>query len=92
LEPITYWVPSIAPTELVQLPASGWGTWGRALVLGTLREEVLVFMKVNEKLEVTDSVRVDMGDRIRDLEVLSNGSLLATTDSGKLITVSNSLK
>ena len=40
--------------------------------------------------EVTDSVRVDMGDRIRDLEVLSNGSLLATTDSGKLITVSNS--
>ncbi len=89
LEPITYWVPSIAPTELVQLPASGWGTWGRALVLGTLREEVLVFMKVNEKLEVTESVRVDMGDRIRDLEVLSNGSLLATTDSGKLITVSN---
>jgi glucose/arabinose dehydrogenase len=59
-------------------------------VLGTLREEVLVFMKVNEKLEVTDSVRVDMGDRIRDLEVLSNGSLLATTDSGKLITVGNS--
>jgi glucose/arabinose dehydrogenase len=55
-----------------------------------LREEVLVFMKVNEELEVTDSVRVDMGDRIRDLEVLSNGSLLATTDSGKLITVSNS--
>jgi hypothetical protein len=35
-------------------------------------------------------VRVDMGDRIRDLEVLSSGSLLATTDSGKLITVSNS--
>jgi glucose/arabinose dehydrogenase len=59
-------------------------------VLGTLREEVLVFIKVNEKLEVTDSVRVDMGDRIRDLEVLSNGSLLATTDSGKLIKVSNS--
>jgi glucose/arabinose dehydrogenase len=90
IEPITYWVPSIAPTELVQLPVAGWGSWGRALVLGTLREEVLVFMKVNEKLEVTDSVRVDMGDRIRDLEVLSNGSLLATTDSGKLITVSNS--
>ena len=90
IEPITYWVPSIAPTELVQLPAQGWGNWGRALVLGTLREEVLVFMKISEKFTVTDSVQVDVGDRIRDLEMLSNGSLIATTDSGKLITVSNS--
>jgi len=59
-------------------------------VLGTLREEILVFMKVNEKFEVLESVRVDMGERIRDLEVLSNGALLATTDAGNLITVSNS--
>ncbi len=92
VQPITYWVPSIAPTELVQLPAMGWGTWGRALVLGTLREQVLVFMKVSSDLAVTESVQVDMGERIRDLEVLSTGALLATTDSGKLITVSNSLK
>jgi glucose/arabinose dehydrogenase len=88
-EPIKYWAPSIAPTELVQLPAQGWSSWGRALVLGTLREQVLVFMKINEKFEVTDEVRLDMNERIRDLEVLSTGALLATTDSGKLITVSN---
>lgn len=90
LKPITYWVPSIAPTELVQLPLQGWGSWGRALVLGTLREEVLVFMKVSDTFEVSEMVQVDMGERIRDLEVLSNGGLLATTDSGKLITVVNS--
>ena len=89
-EPIKYWVPSIAPTELVQLPTQGWASWGRALVLGTLAEEVLVFMKINEKFEITEEVRLDMNERIRDLEVLSNGALLATTDSGKLITVSNS--
>lgn len=87
IEPIEYWVPSIAPTELVQLPEQGWGSWGGALVLGTLKEEVLVFIKIDANFDVTESVRVDMGDRIRDLEVLSNGSLLATTDSGKLITV-----
>jgi glucose/arabinose dehydrogenase len=74
----------------VQLPLQGWGNWGRALVLGTLREEVLVFMKVSDSLEVGESVQVDMGDRIRDLEVLSSGALLATTDAGKLITVVNS--
>lgn len=90
LAPIKYWVPSIAPTELVQLPALGWGDWGRALVLGTLRAEVLVFMKINEKLEIGENVQVDLGDRIRDLEVLSSGALLATTDSGKLFTISNS--
>ena len=90
IEPIKYWVPSIAPTELVQLPVQGWGGWGRALVLGTLREEVLVFMKVSESLNITQSVQVDMGERIRDLEVLSNGSLIATTDAGNLVTVTNS--
>lgn len=89
IEPIKYWVPSIAPTELVQLPKQGWGDWGQALVLGTLREEVLIFIKVNEKFEVVDSVRVEMSERIRDLEVLSNGALIATTDSGQLITVTN---
>jgi aldose sugar dehydrogenase len=90
IEPIKYWVPSIAPTELVQLPEQGWGDWGRAIVLGTLREEVLLFMKINEKFEVSQTVEVKMGERIRDLEVLSSGGLLATTDSGKLITVINS--
>jgi glucose/arabinose dehydrogenase len=90
IEPIEYWAPSIAPTELVQLPAKGWHSWGGALVLGTLREEVLVFMKIGENFKVTESVQVGTGDRIRDLEVSSNGSLLATTDSGKLITVANS--
>ena len=90
IEPVKYWVPSIAPTELVQLPIQGWGDWGRGLVLGTLREEVLVFMKMGEKFEVTESLNVDMGERIRDLELLSNGALIATTDSGKLIMVTNS--
>jgi glucose/arabinose dehydrogenase len=89
IEPIKYWVPSIAPTELVQLPKQGWGDWGQALVLGTLREEVLIFLKINEKFEVVESVRVEMNERIRDLEVLSNGTLIATTDSGQLITVTN---
>ena len=88
-EPIKYWVPSIAPTELVQLPVDGWGDWGRGLVLGTLREEVLVFMKLSETFEVMQSAQVDIGERIRDLEMLRNGDLLATTDSGKLITISN---
>ncbi len=90
IEPIKYWAPSIAPTELVQLPSKGWGDFSGALVLGTLREEVLVFMKVSEKLEITQTIQVPVNERIRDLEVTESGALIATTDSGKLITVTNS--
>ena len=87
VEPLKYWVPSIAPTELVQLPKSGWGDWSNQLVLGTLREQALVFMAIDERFAVTNTVNVDIGERIRDLEVLSTGELVATTDSGKLLVI-----
>ena len=87
IEPLKYWVPSIAPTELVQLPKSGWGDWSNQLVLGTLREQVLVFMAIDERFVVTNTVNVDIGERIRDLEVLSTGELVATTDSGQLLVI-----
>ena len=88
VKPITYWVPSIAPTELVQLPNQGWGDWNSALVLGTLREQVLVFIALNQKLEVTSTQQIDVGQRVRDLDVLSDGSLIMSTDAGNLITAS----
>jgi glucose/arabinose dehydrogenase len=47
-------------------------------------------MKVSEKFEVLETVQLEVGERIRDLELLSNGALIATTDSGKLLTVKNS--
>jgi len=88
-EPLTYWVPSIAPTELIQLPKQGWGSWNGAVVLGTLREQALVFIKLNTTLQVVEKIQVDVGHRVRDLELLRNGSMLMSTDSGQLIAVSN---
>ena len=32
-----------------------------------------------------------MGERVRDLEVLSDGRLVATTDSGKLLLISKAV-
>ena len=88
VEPLTYWVPSIAPTELVQLPNDGWGQWSNQLLLGTLREQSLVFLKLDQKLAVIDQQIVDVGERIRDLEVLPNGVAVATSDSGQLLLIS----
>lgn len=88
IEPLKYWVPSIAPTELVQIPSSGWGEWNNQLALGTLRENSLVFMKFDRNYRITDTQLVNVGHRIRDLEVGINGDLIATTDEGRLLEIS----
>jgi glucose/arabinose dehydrogenase len=88
IEPLTYWVPSIAPTELVQLPKDGWGSWSNQLLLGTLKEQAVVFIKLDQKLAVVEQVKVDVGHRVRDLEVLPTGVAVATTDSGQLLLIS----
>jgi glucose/arabinose dehydrogenase len=44
-------------------------------------------MAVDEKFTVTNTVNVDIGERIRDLEVLGTGELVATTDSGALLII-----
>lgn len=87
-KPLTYWVPSVAPTELIQLPAnSAWGAWSSAIVMGTLREESLIFIEMENKRVVGQMQTVNVNERIRDLEVTKDGSMIATTDSGKLLVI-----
>ena len=87
-KPLYYWVPSVAPTELIQLPTSStWGSWSEQLVMGTLANQSLIFIQLLAKQRVGAVVSVDVGQRIRDLEVTSIGSILATTDSGQLLLI-----
>lgn len=87
-KPLTYWVPSVAPTELIQLPAeSTWGQWSSSIVMGTLREESLIFIQMNNKRVVGQMQTVNVNERIRDLDVTKDGSIIATTDSGKLLII-----
>jgi glucose/arabinose dehydrogenase len=83
-QPIKYWVPSIAPTELVQLP-DNWGKYSKQLVMGTLKEESLVFMTITPAGVVTGEKRIKVGERIRDLDIDENKNIVATTDSGKIM-------
>ena len=87
-KPLTYWVPSVAPTELIQLPAaSAWGQWSSSIVMGTLREESLIFIQMKNKRVVGQMQTVNIDERIRDLDVTKDGSIIATTDSGKLLVI-----
>lgn len=88
-KPLYYWVPSVAPTELIQLPSySDWGMWAGGIVMGTLRENSLVFIELNSVNTVGEVFTVNVGERIRDLEVDRQGTILATTDSGELLVIS----
>jgi hypothetical protein len=86
VKPLKYWVPSVAPTELVVLPAgSTWGKWSSQLVMGTLREEALIFIELKDRFTVGEVLEVGVDERIRDLEISAGGQIVATTDSGKLL-------
>lgn len=86
VKPLKYWVPSVAPTELIVLPTLGdWGNWSSQLVMGTLIEESLIFIELKDRRTVGQVLKVDVGERIRDLEISSAGQILATTDSGKIL-------
>uniref|UniRef100_UPI00404B8794 PQQ-dependent sugar dehydrogenase n=1 Tax=Candidatus Planktophila sp. TaxID=2175601 RepID=UPI00404B8794 len=87
-KPLTYWVPSVAPTELVQLPSTQWGEWSGQIVMGTLREESLIFIELLDVKKVGKMTTYPVNERIRDLEIGVNGEMIATTDSGKLLFIS----
>jgi glucose/arabinose dehydrogenase len=88
-KPLFNWVPSVAPTELVQLPAgSSWGKWAGQLVMGTLREQSLIFIQLRSKNVVGEVLKVDVGERLRDLEMGLDNQIIATTDSGQILSIS----
>ena len=87
-KPLTYWVPSVAPTELVQLSGSQWGSWAGQIVMGTLREESIIFIELIDAKRVGVKTIHPVNERIRDLEIGAQGEMIATTDSGKLLFIS----
>jgi glucose/arabinose dehydrogenase len=72
----------------VQLPKDGWGQWSNQLLMGTLKAQLLVFIRLDQSFVVVDQQSVDVGERIRDLEVLNEKEVAATTDSGRLLLIS----
>jgi glucose/arabinose dehydrogenase len=55
--------------------------------MGTLAEQALIFIELTGRTKVGQVLSLDVGERIRDLEVGIDGSLIATTDSGKLLII-----
>ncbi|HEX6887705.1 MAG TPA: PQQ-dependent sugar dehydrogenase [Candidatus Nanopelagicales bacterium] len=87
-KPRTSWVPSVATSELVQVPASwtGWTTpVGGDLLMGTLKDEAFWRIRVDARGQVLERERLPVGHRVRDVDVRADGSVAATTDDGTLL-------
>jgi glucose/arabinose dehydrogenase len=55
--------------------------------MGTLREQALIFIQMKNKRVVGQMQTVNVDERIRDLEITKDGSIIATTDSGRLLII-----
>jgi len=88
-QPLYYWAPSVAPTELVKLPSNrNWPGLENNLVMGTLAEESLIFIEMLAPRRVGKVEKVFIGERIRDIDIDPNGGVIASTDSGLLLFIS----
>ncbi len=85
--PLYAWVPSIAPCNLIRLEgSSGFPLWNGDLLIGTLGGRALFRVRVRDK-RVVLTERIEIGDRIRDLDQAKDGSLVLLTDNGDIITL-----
>jgi glucose/arabinose dehydrogenase len=57
------------------------------IVMGTLREESLIFIQMKNKRVVGQMQTVNVNERIRDMDLTKDGAIIATTDSGKLLII-----
>ena len=68
----------------MQIPKSRVGKYAGGLAMGTLKEASLVFMRYQGG-RILDSEIVNVGARVRDLEVLPDQRLIVSTDDGRLL-------
>ena len=89
-KPRYYWVPSIAPSQLVSLNANYLKipTWDNSdLLMGSLKAESLFHINVNEANYIESIEQIPIGNRIRDLSI-EKGMIIMTTDDGQLMILS----
>ncbi len=81
-EPVYYWDPVIAPGGMMFYDGS-YADWQGDLLVSSLNPGALVRLKMqNGRVVGEERLLTDVG-RVRDVEVLDDGSVLVLTDSGR---------
>jgi len=90
VEPLTYWVPSIAPSGLAIYDGAAFPHWQGDLFVGALVDQEVRHIKLEAgKVVSEEPIFTEIAARIRDIRVGPDGFLYILTDSdnGKLLRV-----
>lgn len=89
-EPLTYWVPSIAPSGLAIYDGTAFPQWQGDLFVGALVDQEVRHLKIDSGRVTSETpVFPEIAARIRDIRVGPDGFLyiLTDSDSGKVLRV-----
>lgn len=90
VEPLTYWVPSIAPSGLAIYDGAAFPQWQGDLFIGALVDEEVRHLTLESGRVASEKpVFPEIAARIRDIRVGPDGFLyiLTDSDSGKVLRV-----
>ena len=88
-EPIFYFTPSLAPSQLVFYSGDEFPRFNNKFIISTLKLGKLLIMSSDDFTNRVQSVEEYMlGHRTRDILVMRDGKLLLTTDDAKMIIIS----
>jgi hypothetical protein len=86
-QPTYAWVPSIGVSNLIE--AAGFNpAWNKDLLVASLKARSLYRLRLDGEDRVVYSEPIWIGERLRDIKTLSDGTLVLLTDSAKLIFLS----
>ena len=81
-QPITCWVPSVAPSGMAFNSGNRYPGWQGNLFIGTLREQVLIRLELDGRKVVREErLLQNLKERIRDVRLGPDGWLYLLTDS-----------
>jgi glucose/arabinose dehydrogenase len=78
---VKYWNPSINPSGMIFYTGAMFPTWKNNLLIAGLGPLGIVRLTI-ENGKVTSEERIELGDRIRDVDQATDGSIYVATDEG----------
>ena len=91
-EPIYYWTPSIAPSQLIVLPKTidKYNSWSAGdILVSSLKANSIFRLKINKNSMIQSIEQVNIGARIRDISAES-GTIFISTDDGRIVVLERS--
>ncbi len=83
-QPVYFWDPVIAPSDMVTYDGDLFAEWNGDLFIGGLQTLGVVRLSVRDGMVYTEEW-LEIGDRVRSLAVAADGALLVGTDAGEIL-------